>query len=140
MRLIGDLILKQAGSVYSPTVPRLTESGTFRYSVLQLGGTTTGSIVADVEHRTMIDDNWVSAGSFLNAATTGLKTKSISSGLRDLARIKMTLNTGSADAWARVIVLDPVWTSASAVIETQPPSYSDGGRHVVYKCYGFWNI
>ncbi|MFO0982868.1 MAG: hypothetical protein U1E76_14245 [Planctomycetota bacterium] len=115
MEVIGELLIKDATSVHSPIIPRVTDAGTFAYNLLQLGGTTTGSVAAAVEHRNADESSWTNAGSFLTATSTGPKLKAISGGLKELTRFKFTLNSGSSDAWARVAIMPPVWTSAAVL-------------------------
>jgi hypothetical protein len=106
--MIGEVIHQSEGAVYTTPIPRGGDGGRFRLDVLALEGTTP-SLSCDVETRNMNETSWTNAGSFtaITAESAGTPAeKDITSGLREIARLKLTLTAGSL---ARVRILPPAW-------------------------------
>ncbi|MFO0981500.1 MAG: hypothetical protein U1E76_07050 [Planctomycetota bacterium] len=137
MEVIGELLIKDATSVHSPIISRGTDAGTFAYNLLQLGGTTTGSVAAAVEHRNADESSWTNAGSPPPPRPDRSSRRSVAD-LKELTRFKFTLNSGSSDAWARVAIMPPVWTSA-AVLSSMPgtPRLTPGLAPSIFLGSGF---
>src|SRR5262245_6090346 len=107
--VIGDVIGKHTAAVYTAPSRRISGSATFGVNVLQVGGTTSGTLNIDIEHRNNIDDTWTTAASFSAITSTGVYTQ-VATTLKELVRLKFSQTTGSADAFMRVAILAPVWS------------------------------
>jgi len=105
--LVGELILQSSTSIYSDVITRGSGTATFYVDVLQSEGSVAGTLNIDIQHRNPEEDTWATAASFTGTTGTGLMSKTASS-LKELIRLKFTLNSGT-DAWKRVYILTPVW-------------------------------
>lgn len=108
MAFIGEVLHQSEGAVYTTPIMREGDGGRFRLDVLALEGTTP-SLSCDIETRNNNESSWTVAGSFtaITSESSGTPAeKDITSGLRELVRLKLTLTAGSL---ARVRVLPPAF-------------------------------
>ncbi|MFO0982869.1 MAG: hypothetical protein U1E76_14250 [Planctomycetota bacterium] len=107
--VIGDILFKHSGAVYTTPIQRVVDGATFYVNVLQVGGTTSGTLNVDIEHRDEIDDSWSTNASFTGITAAGLNSKA-ATGLKDLVRLKLSQTNGTTDSWMRFAVLEPAWS------------------------------
>lgn len=108
MAYIGEVIHQGEGAVYTTPILRGGDGGRFRLDVLAVTGGSP-SLSCDIETRNNNESSWTVAGSFtaITAASAGTPAeKDISSGLRELVRLKLTMTAGTL---CRVRVLPPAF-------------------------------
>lgn len=109
MGLLGEVLIRNDNPVYTPGVPRMADSATFKVDVLTFyaaGGMP--SMTITVEHRGENETSWSTADTFAAVTTTGLVTRTVS-GLRDLVRLKFEFTSGPTACFSRFVILPPVW-------------------------------
>lgn len=109
MGLLGEMVIRNDGVVYTPGVPRQADSATFKVDVLTFylaGGAP--SMTITVEHRNQDEDSWSTADTFAAVTAAGLATRTVS-GLKDLVRLSFQFTAGPTASFARFVILPPVW-------------------------------
>jgi hypothetical protein len=95
---------------YSPWFPRGADKGTFLCELISKSAT--GTLDIDVQHKNRTDNDAAAAvaGSFTQITSTGVATKEITAGFKELVRFKFTVGTGGAtDDWVIFQMLDTAW-------------------------------